>query len=221
MWYFVVSPYRVCRACARCSRPVCAGCVDTLVLAGVGPVLRCNCGRISGCGCVALPSVCLHNAHAAYARVPCPPPPQVSDKILLINNLLDKVNEMIIGGGMAFTFKKALERMAIGASLYDEPGAKLVEDIMKKAAANGVKIHLPDDFIIGASVGGGGGRGWSTADCSLPALWWLNVPSSSSCAVDVVCWSSLVLLPLLLLVVVVLDCVVVPSLSSQRLQGGR
>ena len=78
---------------------------------------------------------------------------QVSDKILLINNLLDKVNEMIIGGGMAFTFKKVAEGMAIGASLFDEPGSKIVEEILKKAAANGVTIHLPDDFVIGACVG--------------------------------------------------------------------
>ena len=51
---------------------------------------------------------------------------------------------------MAFTFKKVLEGMDIGASLYDEAGAKIVEDIMKKAADKGVVIHLPDDFVIGA-----------------------------------------------------------------------
>ena len=60
---------------------------------------------------------------------------KVSDKILLIQNLLDKVDKMIIGGGMAYTFLKVLNDMPIGTSLYDEEGAKIVPDIMKKAYA--------------------------------------------------------------------------------------
>ena len=72
---------------------------------------------------------------------------KVADKIQLITNLLDRVDEMIIGGGMAFTFKKAAQGVAIGDSLFDEEGAKLVEGIMAKAAARGVKIHLPTDYI--------------------------------------------------------------------------
>lgn len=71
---------------------------------------------------------------------------KVADKIQLIENLLDKVNEMIIGGGMAYTFLKELEGMKIGSSLYDPAGAKIVKDLMAKAAAKGVKIHLPVDF---------------------------------------------------------------------------
>lgn len=71
---------------------------------------------------------------------------KVSDKILLINNLLDKVDEMIIGGGMAFTFK-SIDGMNIGSSLYDEEGAKLVPEILAKAKAKGVSIHLPTDFV--------------------------------------------------------------------------
>lgn len=51
---------------------------------------------------------------------------KVSDKIQLIHNLLDKVNALIIGGGMAFTFKKVLDNMAIGGSLFDEEGAATV-----------------------------------------------------------------------------------------------
>jgi len=73
---------------------------------------------------------------------------KVSDKIKLIQNLLDKVDEMIIGGGMAFTFDKVLHGTNIGKSLYDEEGSKLVKDIMDKAKAKGVTIHLPTDFII-------------------------------------------------------------------------
>lgn len=76
---------------------------------------------------------------------------KVEDKIQLIMNLLDKVDEMLIGGGMLFTFKKELENMEIGSSLYDEAGAKIVKDIMKKAKEKGVKIHLPSDFVVGDS----------------------------------------------------------------------
>ena len=50
-----------------------------------------------------------------------------------IFNMLDIVDEMIIGGGMAFTFDKVLNGTRIGSSLFDEEGAKTVNDIMKKA----------------------------------------------------------------------------------------
>ena len=73
---------------------------------------------------------------------------KVSDKIMLIENLLDKVDEMIIGGGMSFTFKKVVDGMAIGDSLYDEAGAKIAKDIVAKAEAKGVKLHFPVDFTI-------------------------------------------------------------------------
>jgi phosphoglycerate kinase len=76
---------------------------------------------------------------------------KVADKIQLIENLLDKVDEMIIGGGMAFTFKKVIDGLEIGKSLYDEEGAKIVKGIMDKAAAKGVKVHLPADFVCGSS----------------------------------------------------------------------
>lgn len=72
---------------------------------------------------------------------------KVSDKIKIITNLLDKVDEMIIGGGMAFTFKKVLENVNIGASLFDEPGSHIVKDIVEKAKAKGVKLHLPVDYV--------------------------------------------------------------------------
>nr|QBH73956.1 phosphoglycerate kinase [Isotomurus palustris] len=74
---------------------------------------------------------------------------KVADKIQLIENLLDKVNEMIIGGGMAFTFLKVLQGMEIGSSLYDEEGAKIVKELMAKAEKNGVKVHLPVDVVCG------------------------------------------------------------------------
>lgn len=73
---------------------------------------------------------------------------KIADKIPLINNLLEKANELIIGGGMAFTFKKELEGMAIGDSLYDAEGAKIAKELFAKAAAKGVTITLPVDFVI-------------------------------------------------------------------------
>ncbi|ODM89576.1 putative phosphoglycerate kinase [Orchesella cincta] len=72
---------------------------------------------------------------------------KVADKIQLIENLLDKVDEMIIGGGMAFTFLKTMNNMNIGSSLYDEEGAKIINNILEKAEKNKVKIHLPVDVV--------------------------------------------------------------------------
>merc|ERR1712014_365677 len=73
---------------------------------------------------------------------------KVSDKIQLIMNMLDKVNKIIIGGGMAYTFLKVNDNMSIGTSLYDEEGAKIVPEIMAKAKEKGVKLVLPSDFVI-------------------------------------------------------------------------
>ncbi len=64
-------------------------------------------------------------------------------------SMLELVDEMIIGGGMAFTFKKVVDGTSIGDSLFDEEGAKIVPQIMQKAQEKGVKIHLPKDFICG------------------------------------------------------------------------
>lgn len=77
---------------------------------------------------------------------------KVADKIQLIMNLLDKVDIMIIGGGMAFTFIKEAG-VDIGSSLYDEEGAKLVPEIRKKAAEKGVEFILPVDFVCSSKFG--------------------------------------------------------------------
>jgi len=74
---------------------------------------------------------------------------KVADKIQLINNLMDRANEIIIGGGMAFTFKKVFQNVEIGTSLFDAEGAKIVGELMQKAQAKGVKIHLPVDYTCG------------------------------------------------------------------------
>merc|ERR1739849_2272 len=78
---------------------------------------------------------------------------KVSDKIQLIMNMLDKVNKMNIGGGMAYTFLKVNDGMAIGTSLYDEEGAKIVPEIVEKAKKLGVEIILPVDFVVSSKFG--------------------------------------------------------------------
>jgi phosphoglycerate kinase len=93
---------------------------------------------------------------------------KVSDKIQLIKNLLDKVDMMIIGGGMAYTFLKVTNGMAIGTSLFDEEGAKIVPEIMSKAAEKGVESVLPVDFICSSKFGEDGEIATHTATSGIP-----------------------------------------------------
>ncbi|MBK9478716.1 MAG: phosphoglycerate kinase [Bacteroidetes bacterium] len=72
---------------------------------------------------------------------------KVSDKILIIEQLMKKVDHLIIGGGMTYTFVRAMGG-AIGSSLCEEDKLDLAKEILSKAAASGVKIHLPVDSII-------------------------------------------------------------------------
>jgi phosphoglycerate kinase len=72
---------------------------------------------------------------------------KISDKILIIEKLLDKVNHLIIGGGMAYTFFKALGG-SIGNSLVEEDKLDLAKELIQKAKAKGVELHLPIDSII-------------------------------------------------------------------------
>ncbi len=72
---------------------------------------------------------------------------KVSDKILIIENLLEKATDIIIGGGMAYTFFKALGGR-IGSSLCEEERLDTAKEILEKAKAKGVNIHLPGDSII-------------------------------------------------------------------------
>ena len=72
---------------------------------------------------------------------------KIADKIPLIRNLIDKADEIIIGGGMAYTFKKVLDGMEIGDSLFDPEGAKIVRELVDKAQARGVRLILPVDYV--------------------------------------------------------------------------
>jgi phosphoglycerate kinase len=96
---------------------------------------------------------------------------KVSDKIHLINNLLDKVDEMIIGGGMAYTFKKVVYNVEIGKSIFDEGGAKIVKDIVAKAEKNGVKLHFPVDYVTADKFSKDAQVGQATDDEGIPEGW--------------------------------------------------
>ena len=71
---------------------------------------------------------------------------KVSDKILIIENLLDRVDNLIIGGGMTYTFIKA-QGGKIGKSLCEEDKLDLALDILKKAKAKGVNVYIPTDAV--------------------------------------------------------------------------
>ena len=75
---------------------------------------------------------------------------KVSDKIGVITNLLEKVDTLIIGGGMSYTFQKALGQK-IGKSLLEADKVDLAKELMEKAKQKGVKLLLPVDNIAGDS----------------------------------------------------------------------
>ena len=71
---------------------------------------------------------------------------KVKDKIKVIENLLDKVDTLIIGGGMAFPFLKAMG-LGVGQSLLEEEGIEIATDLLAKSKEKGVKILLPLDVV--------------------------------------------------------------------------
>jgi phosphoglycerate kinase len=71
---------------------------------------------------------------------------KVSDKIMIIENLLDRVDNLIIGGGMTYTFIKA-QGGQIGNSLCEEDKLDLALEVLKKAKDKGVKVYLPTDAV--------------------------------------------------------------------------
>ena len=96
---------------------------------------------------------------------------KIADKIPLINNLLDKANAIIIGGGMAFTFKKVVEGVEIGSSLFDPEGAKIVAELVTKAKAKGVKLVLPVDYVAADKFAADAATKVVTDKDGIPAGW--------------------------------------------------
>jgi phosphoglycerate kinase len=96
---------------------------------------------------------------------------KVADKIQLISNLLDKADEIIIGGGMAYTFLKVRDNMAIGDSIFDPEGAKIVPELLKKAADKGKKLHLPVDWVTADKFAADAKTGTATLKTGIAAGW--------------------------------------------------
>ncbi|CAO3593864.1 unnamed protein product [Absidia cylindrospora] len=96
---------------------------------------------------------------------------KVSDKIKLIENMLDKVNALIICGGMSFTFKKTLENVKIGNSLFDQPGSELVQGLVEKAKAKNVKLVFPEDYITADAFSPDAKTGYATDSDGIPDGW--------------------------------------------------
>jgi len=96
---------------------------------------------------------------------------KVSDKIQLIDNMLDKVNSLIICGGMAFTFKKTLENVSIGNSLFDAPGSEKVAGLVEKAKKNNVKLVFPVDYITADKFDKDAKTGTATEAEGIPDGW--------------------------------------------------
>merc|ERR1711865_77594 len=74
---------------------------------------------------------------------------KISDKVLVIDNLIDKSDNIIICGGMAYTFLKTCFNMEIGKSLFDKKGAELAPGLLEKAKSKGCEIVLPCDWACG------------------------------------------------------------------------
>ena len=74
---------------------------------------------------------------------------KISDKILVIENLIKNSDGIIACGGMAYTFKKVCHGMEIGKSLFDKKGAELAPKLMEAAKAKGIEITLPVDWACG------------------------------------------------------------------------
>jgi phosphoglycerate kinase len=107
--------------------------------------------------------------HAARPYVAIMGGAKVSDKILIIENLLHRIDHLVIGGGMAYTFWKA-KGGAIGNSLLEEDRLETCRQILKAAEASGVKVHLPVDSVIADAFS----KDANTANCEsnqIPAGW--------------------------------------------------
>ncbi|UKK00725.2 phosphoglycerate kinase [Theileria orientalis] len=101
---------------------------------------------------------------------------KVRDKVKLIMSLLEKVDAIIIGGAMAYTFKNVLQNMPVGNSLFDAESTHLVKDIYDMAMEKNVKFVMPVDFLVTTKFSNDGPvkvvsdeegvpAGWMSLDC--------------------------------------------------------
>ena len=96
---------------------------------------------------------------------------KIADKIPLIRSLIDKADDIIVGGGMAYTFLKVINGMQIGNSLFDPAGAEIVAELVTKAKEKGVHIHLPVDFVTADKFAPDANTGTATVEGGIPEGW--------------------------------------------------
>jgi len=96
---------------------------------------------------------------------------KISDKILVIENLIDQADKLILCGGMAYTFLKIGFGMEIGKSLFDKKGADLVPKLLEKAKTKGVEIVLPKDWLCGQEFKNDQPTQTATQASGIPADW--------------------------------------------------
>lgn len=122
---------------------------------------------------------------------------KISDKITLIDNLIEKADGIIICGGMAYTFLKVCFGMEIGKSLFDKKGAEIVQSILDKAKAKGVEVTLPVDWLCGqdfkndqplksVTQAEGIPEGWEGMDCGPESM---KLFASKIAAAKTVVWN--------------------------------
>lgn len=81
---------------------------------------------------------------------------KISDKIGMIENLLDKVNEIIVGGKMTNTFLKAM-RMPVGKAVVESENLEIAVELLRKASSQNIPIHVPHDHLIAKEFSAGAG----------------------------------------------------------------
>jgi len=122
---------------------------------------------------------------------------KISDKIKLIDNLIEKADGIIICGGMAYTFLKVCFGMNIGKSLFDKKGADIVQGILDKAKAKGCEVTLPVDWLCGmdfkndqetklVTQAEGIPEGWEGMDCGPQSM---ELFASKVAAAKTVVWN--------------------------------
>ena len=97
---------------------------------------------------------------------------KVSDKILVLENLLDKLDHLFIGGGMAVTFLNA-QGYATGASSVEEDRLDFAREVLERAAAANIRVHLPQDLVTASRFDPEPPEVRTTAVGEVPAGWYI------------------------------------------------
>jgi phosphoglycerate kinase len=97
---------------------------------------------------------------------------KVSDKILVLENLLDQLDQLYIGGGMAVTFLRS-QFVGTGASSVEEDRLGFARDIMERARTRNIQVHLPRDLVIANEFAADPGRIRTVSAQQVPAGWYV------------------------------------------------